>query len=194
MCEKLFAELLNQDPTLQALYNTYGVPKLRTKYTGFWGLVRIVNAQLISTAAAHTIMDRLTLLIPDKTAKAWLQTNPDNIRKTGMGKNKISALTMVANDIQNGGLNLDTLATQGTQAIHNTLTQYKYIGNWSANAYALTHNTDVFLYDDLGVRDGMQIALNLPKRPSSQFCKAHYKKYWYPHGTAATHFMWHIKH
>lgn len=193
MDKKYFTDLFSQDFALYALYEQYGMPEPRPQYTGFWALVRIINAQLISTAAARAIMERLTALIPDKTAEAWLQTDPDRIRNTGMGKNKISAITTVAHDIQNEVLDLNSLAHQDTQVIHETLTQYKYIGNWTANAYALAHNTDVFLYDDLGVRDGVQVALNLPTRPSSQFCKSHYEKYWYPHGTAATYFMWHIK-
>ncbi len=188
-----FLKLCHIDGTLHALYKQYGLPDPRPTASGFWALVRIVNAQLISTAAAHTILQRIEQIIPDRTAQAWHSTDTQQIRTCGMSQSKIDTLNTIAHDIGNDDLNLQALAQQPPQIIHKTLTAYKGIGNWTANAYALQHHTDVFLYDDLGVRDGVKIILNLDTRPSSAFCKSHYETHWQPYGSCATYFVWHIK-
>ncbi len=188
-----FFKLFAQDNILYDLYEKYGLPAPRVKASGFWALVRIINAQLISTTAADTILKRLDTVLPDHTAQAWQDTDTQRIRACGLSQTKLYALNAIADDIIQGTLNLDTLSAQSPHTIHQVLTVYKGIGNWTANAYALMHHPDVFLYDDLGIRDGMQILLQRDSRPTSAFCSAHYQQHWKPYGTAATYFIWHIK-
>lgn len=191
----MLKNLLAQDPTLCPLYERYGFKdRLDVWTTDFWHLVRVVNAQLISTSAADTILGRLDALVPENTPEQWLRIDVCTFRNTGLSKTKIHTLHTVADDIVNGTLCLNTLQQKPFTEFYNTLIAYKGIGNWTANCMGLTVYDDIFLYDDLGVRDGVKKALGLPERPSIAFCKTHYEKHWKPYGTTATWLMWHLKH
>ena len=76
-------QLAAQDARLAHVYETYGPPPMRRAPTGFAGLVRILIAQQVSTAAATAIQSRVDAQVPDMTPQAWLAADDATLAACG---------------------------------------------------------------------------------------------------------------
>ena len=175
--------------------NIYGLPKTHPKNQKFSGLIKTITGQLLSTSAAATIYNRTIDTIGGENANDWLKVDFETLRSCGLSKAKVDTLTTLANDIQNNKLDLDWLVKQDSSSIYHTLIQYKGIGDWTAKGYPLMQlqKEDFFLSEDLGVRDGVQVVMNLNNRPTPANCEKIYNDRWQPYGGSASRLLWYYK-
>ena len=190
-----YDKLINKCDKLNHFYKLYGFPKHTPKNEKFSGLIKIITGQLLSNTVAQKIYERTINTIQGETETHWLNLTFDDLRQCGLSKAKINTITNIANDINNNKLNLQWLVNQDSKIIYNTLIKYKGIGDWSAKGYALMQlqKEDFFLFEDLGVKDGVKLVMNLNDRPSFKYCQDIYNKFWYPYGGSATRLLWHFK-
>ncbi len=193
--QKNINKLCEQCPLMAKGITLYGIPDMEAVDTSFLGMVRTVNSQMLSTASARTIYNRVLDILPNDTAMGWIAVDRAMLRTCGLSDAKINTLTEVANDIVNSVLNLDELTQKSSMEIYDALIKYKGIGPWTAKGYALTRlqKEDLFLGEDLGVRDGVQVLLELDDRPSIDFCMDYGQIHWMPYGGTATRLLWHFK-
>ena len=173
----------------------YGMPSEIETDSSFMGLVNTINSQMLSLQSASSIFARIKDLLDTPTSKSWLAMDREQLRACGLSYSKIDTLTTLATDIEDGTLNLEALSKKSSADIYDTLIIYKGIGAWTAKGFALmqVNKEDIFLAEDLGVRDGVQVLLNLEERPSIEFCADYARQHWYPYSGTATKLLWHFK-
>ena len=175
--------------------DVYGLPKTTTKNEKFSGLIKTITGQLLSTKAASTIYNRVMKTIGGEDAGHWLSVDFDTLKNCGLSTAKVETLTTLATDIKNKKLDLIWLIKQDSQTIYDTLIKYKGIGDWTAKGYPLMQlqKEDFFLSEDLGVRDGVQVVMNLKQRPTPKQCEKIYNDRWAPYGGSASRLLWYFK-
>ncbi|MGB1361423.1 MAG: DNA-3-methyladenine glycosylase family protein [Alphaproteobacteria bacterium] len=190
-----YDNLIKQCKYLKPFYDKYGTPDITEKNEKFSGLIKTITGQLLSTNAARTIYNRVMEKVGGENYDDWLKISFDDLRACGLNKAKIDTLTTVATDIKNNTLDFEWLVKQDSQTIYDILIKYKGIGDWTAKGYPLMQlqKEDFFLNEDLGVRDGVQVVMNLDERPSSEYCQKVYEKNWQPYGGSASRLMWFYK-
>ncbi len=187
-------ELLANDPVFSGAGVT---PRdIRQPYygTGFPGLVRIVMAQQISTAAADALWDRLHSRFPRVSPDNILALNADDMRLLGMSHQKARAVTDLARAVKSGAFVPEALDRLPDDKIIDRITALRGFGPWSAQIYLMfgLARPDVWPADDLGIRQGLQHYLGVSYRPDPAQARK-YGTQFQPHRTAAALLLWHIK-
>ena len=129
--------------------------------TPFVSLVGSIVSQQLSTAAAATIHQRLTLACGSEiTPQAIQGLGDDALRGAGLSGAKCRTLRELATRICDGTLDLEALRDEGTdEDITTELTSIWGIGEWTVHMFLIFHlgRWDIWPAGDLGVRKGWQV-------------------------------------
>ena len=186
--------LLRRDPVLAAVIRKHGACGLAAAQRAdhFSALVRAITGQQLSTKAAATIYGRLAALMPQGvTPEALSALTDDQMRASGMSRQKIAYFRDLAEKALSGVVRLDLLESMTDEEVIAALTQVKGIGRWSAEMFLMfrLHRPDVLPVDDLGIVNAVKNVYGLRKRPTADRIRK-LGEAWRPYRSVASWYLW----
>jgi DNA-3-methyladenine glycosylase II len=179
--------LCDADPVLSRVIKVVGTINTTYREPNFEAFVRIVINQQLSDKAASTIYGRIrSSLGGDVTPKSVVKSNPQNLLKCGISRQKLMSIIGIAEKFLAKPNFLQKLERLGNDEAVQELTSLRGIGVWSASIFLLfcLRRPDIFpegdvslekainsIYPNIGVRDEAIIA-------------------WSPHKSTAALHLW----
>jgi DNA-3-methyladenine glycosylase II len=164
------ARLIAAEPRFRAVLDIAGAPPLRRRPAGFAGLAAIVVSQQLSTASAGAIWGRLAAAYDPVAPGSILRARATRLAKLGLSAPKIRTLRAIATAVDEGALDLPTLAGLPADEAHAALTAVHGIGPWTADIYLLTclGHADAWPAGDLALQEAARLAFTLNARPAAK--------------------------
>ena len=186
--------LLRRDPVLAAVIKKHGACGLAAAQRAdhFSALVRAITGQQLSTKAAATIYGRLVALMPGgMSPEALSSLADDQMRASGMSRQKIGYFRDLCEKALGGVVRLDLLESMTDDEVIAALTQVKGIGRWSAEMFLMfrLHRPDVLPVDDLGIVNAVKNVYGLRKRPTADRIRK-IGEAWRPYRSVASWYLW----
>ncbi|MCH9032131.1 MAG: DNA-3-methyladenine glycosylase 2 family protein [candidate division Zixibacteria bacterium] len=176
-----FYESLKKDKLLSAiLSNAQGLRPTLTPCV-FDSAVLGVLSQQITLSFGVSLYQRVTEIYSESIeagGEIWrfgpdpsrlANSSEEKLRELQVSQNKARTLIGLAQEIESGDLNLESMETQSYDMAIDRLTQVKGIGPWTAN-YILMRgvgHSDGFPLGDIGLQKALQNLLSLDKRPGN---------------------------
>jgi DNA-3-methyladenine glycosylase II len=184
------------DPAIAALIERHGPRSIEERRDRdrdeFAALARIVTGQQVSTSAARTIWGRVCDEFGGRApTAAEAAAGEARLRSSGLSGRKASYISGVGAAIAEGGLDPEAFRDADDEDVIDALVGLKGIGRWSAEMFLIFHlgRPDVFSPGDLGLRNGIRVALSLEERPSPDQA-AEIAERWRPYRTLAAIYLW----
>lgn len=189
--KKGLRHLLKHHPDLKAAHEKHDSMPWKQQPDGFVGLVNIIAAQQISTAAAGTILTRLHKAIPNMTPRKIMKTDDNVLRAAGFSSSKIAYTRHLAESIISRKFNPADLPDMELDDAFKALTSLKGIGLWSAEIYLMFSlgRGDVWPAGDIALQKGIQRLEHLIDRPTPDETRRISER-WSPHRSAAALIIW----
>ena len=184
--------ILRKDPLLTDIIDIVGDYTLKKRNHHFSVLVESIISQQLATGAAEAIFKRFKNLYPKfPTASEILSTRKSKLRLVGLSGMKIEYLKDLARNIEQGRLDMKSLAKMSDEEVIASLTQVKGIGRWTAEMFLIFSlgRQDVFPANDLGLRKGVQKVFSLPDIPKPKEVEKIGQR-WKPYRTIVTWYIW----
>src|SRR5215510_12599279 len=164
------AALVQADARFTRALATAGRPPLRKRPDGFAGLAAIVVAQQLSTASASAIWERLKAALDPLDHTAVLRARSPKLVRVGLSAPKIRTLKAIARAVDDGVIDLPSLANMPADDAHRALTALHGIGPWTADIYLLfcLGHADAWPAGDLALQEAARLLLGLKARPSAK--------------------------
>lgn len=184
--------LAKQDSVFKKALKSFGIPKSRSRPSGFATLAKIIVGQQISTHAADAIWRRLTAALASTSAPNVLTTPDQTLRDAGLSANKVKTLKAIAKGVRDRDIVFRSFHSKSDEEIRTILTNVWGIGDWTADIYLMfaMNRPDVWPAGDLALRTGWQIITKAPDRVEANEL-ARRAELWSPHRSAAAVFLWH---
>lgn len=149
---------LKTDPVMAELVEEFGELELTPAENEFKRLVVSIINQSVSTASARAIRERVFDRLPEVTPEAVLNTDEETLIDAGLGRTKTEYIQNVSRAFQARELTREGLSSETNDAVIDTLTQIRGVGEWTAKMYLMfaLGREDVFPIGDLAVRRGME--------------------------------------
>jgi len=162
--------LVKLDPRFTQALALSGRPPLRKRPDGFAGLAAIVVAQQLSTASANAILGRLKAALDPLDHAAVLRARPAKLARLGLSAPKIRTLKAIARAVDDGTIDLPSLADVPADDAHRALTALHGIGPWTADIYLLfcLGHADAWPAGDLALQEAARLLLSLKARPTAK--------------------------
>lgn len=188
------AYLAARDPVLAPLIAEIGPPNLRPSTNLFASLAGSIVGQQLSVKAAAAIRQRLDALMPDGrglTPEGILARSFEELRAAGLSRSKATYLLDLATKVQQGKIDLATIATLDDEAIISELVQVKGIGRWTVEMFLIfaLNRLDVLPVDDLGFRTALKRRYDLDALPKPAEIKR-IAEPWAPYRSLGTWYLW----
>lgn len=184
------------DPAIAALIERHGPRSVEERRDrdrdAFAALARIVTGQQVSTSAARTIWARVCEEFGGRApTAAEAAAGEARLRTCGLSGRKASYISGVGAAIAEGALEPEAFHDADDEEVIDALVALRGIGRWSAEMFLMFHlgRPDVFSPGDLGLRNGIRVALGLEERPSPDLA-AEIAERWRPHRTLASIYLW----
>jgi len=184
--------ILRKDPLLTDIIDIVGDYTLKKRNHHFSVLVESIISQQLATGAAEAIFKRFKNLYPKfPTASEILSTRKSKLRLVGLSGMKIEYLKDLARNIEQGKVDMKSLAKMSDEEVIASLTQVKGIGRWTAEMFLIFSlgRQDVFPANDLGLRKGVQKVFSLPDIPKPREVEKIGQR-WKPYRTIVTWYIW----
>ena len=188
--KKAFLHLQAADPILGAIIRQVGPYAITYHAPDFTALARSIVYQQLSGKAAATIFARVVAaaacngkLSPVKlTALGTV-----GLRSLGLSRQKASSLL----DLAARRIRFSRLPALPDLEVLDTLTAVKGVGVWTAQMFLMfaLERPDVFPSGDLGIRNAIHKAYNLPAPPTPAEM-AQIAQPWHPYASVATWYLW----
>ena len=192
MTSKDPVRILRKDPLLTDIIDIVGDYTLKKRNHHFSVLVESIISQQLATGAAEAIFKRFKNLYPKfPTASEILSTRKSKLRLVGLSGMKIEYLKDLSRHIEQGRLDMKSLAKKSDEDVIASLTQVKGIGRWTAEMFLIFSlgRQDVFPVDDLGLRKGVQRIFSMPDIPKPKEVEKIGQR-WKPYRTIVTWYLW----
>jgi DNA-3-methyladenine glycosylase II len=182
------------DPVMRGVIERVGSFQ-PSRETDLWrSLVDAIISQQISVKAAETILGRFAELAEADgfPGPEQVLTLPDeHLRACGLSQAKTRYVRDLAERWVDGRLAHESIPALNDEAVIAELTQVRGIGRWTAEMVLIftLGRPDVLPVDDLGFRNAVQRAYDLPERPAAPHLRALGER-WRPFRTAATLYLW----
>lgn len=183
------------DPKMAALIERIGPRSLSERRRGldaFTELARIVTGQQVSTAAARTIWNRVCAAFGDRPpSAAEAASGEERLRSAGLSGRKASYIAGLGRAFEAGELDDATLRRAPDEEVIEALVAQRGLGRWSAEMFLMFQlgRPDVFSGGDLGLRNGIRVALELTAPPSPAEAEEIAER-WRPHRSLAAIYLW----
>lgn len=181
---------LRSDPTLGPIIQEHGKLSIGPAEDPFERLTTSIINQQLSSASAAAIRDRVFEqfeISPDALADA----DHENLRETGLSRQKIEYIKNIAQAHQDKNLGVDYFRDIDDGAVVHELTDIKGVGTWTAKMYLIfcLGRKDVFPVEDLGIRKGMRILFDEEMtRPEMETASED----WQPYRSYASRYVWRV--
>lgn len=165
-------------------------PRLRPK--GFETFLSIIVSQQLSTEVAAVILQRVRLLMPEKTAAGLVGVEDEALRAAGMSWRKIEYAKGLAEAIQEERFDVDSLELLPDEAVIKEITALRGFGRWSAEIYLMfsLKRQDVFPADDLALQVALARLKGLEDKPRPKIARD-MVQHWAPWRSVGSLFLWH---
>lgn len=180
-------EISNQ-PFIAMMIDTYGYIQRPSHPDPFWGIIYAIVGQLISAPAAKSIMKRFTDKFP--TQEAVKNASIEDLRSVGLTLSKANYISLIAQEIESGNLNLNALYEMPDDQAIKELTRLKGIGVWSAKIILIHsyNRLNLDTYEDIALRNSVKSFLQLEEINRDTF--EHYFKSYEPYRSIACIYHW----
>ena len=161
------------------------------KIEGFEGLISLIVEQQLSVASAKAIFNRVKLLCGDFEATSFLQINEDELKGTGLSRQKVLYCRNVAKAVVNKTLDFKKLEKMPDKEVVEILVKIKGIGEWTAQCYlmACMKRLDAWPSSDLGLIVAIQKIKKIKERPKSLTIEKMAEP-WKPYRSIAALLLW----
>ena len=186
-------KLSKQDADLAFIFQTFGVPPMWARETGFATLVHIILEQQVSVASALSAFNKLKEKLGVVTPEGVLSLTDAEMKACYFSRQKIVYARELAKAIADGNLNLKSFERFSNEAIKIELKKIKGIGDWTADIYLLMamRRADVMPRGDLALHIAWQRLKQLESRPTSdEFLQI--AERWKPLRAVAARLLWHF--
>jgi DNA-3-methyladenine glycosylase II len=161
------------------------------KTGGFEGLISLIVEQQLSVASAKAIFSRVKLICGDFEATTFLRINEEELKATGLSRQKVTYCRNVAEAVVNKTLDFKKLEKMADQEVVAKLVQIKGIGEWTAQCYlmACMKRLDAWPSADLGLIVAIQKIKKIKERPKSLTIEK-IAEPWKPYRSIAALLLW----
>lgn len=187
--------LIGADPLLAPWIRSLPACNLAARNDLFSCLSEAIISQMISTAAAKTLIARVQKAVGGALSPQHLALmSVPELRACGLSGSKAHCLLEAAQCVSSGAINLASLADRPENEILATLTAIRGIGPWTAEIVMIfgMGKQDVLPVKDLGVRHGLAKLYSLGRIPQAGEC-AQLTNKWRPYRSVGTWYLWRIK-
>jgi DNA-3-methyladenine glycosylase II len=187
--------LSNADPALASWIHVLPTCDLVTRKDLFSCLCEAIISQLVSSAAAKTLIGRVRKAIGGSFNPILLVDLPVTLlRECGLSGSKAKCLVESARQVSTGMIDLENLARSSESEIADALTAIHGIGPWTAEIVMIfgMGKRDVLPINDLGVRHGLAKLYSLKDVPLPREC-VYLTESWRPYRSIGTWYLWRIK-
>lgn len=158
----------------------------------FERLTGSIVSQQLSTKVAEVIFARVRALAGEEFSPArLLMVSVEDLRQAGMSYSKAAYVHNIARAWTDGLVDPHRLEQLDNQAVIETLTQIKGVGQWTAEMFLMftLGRPDVFSVGDYGLRKAISLAydISLESKPAVFVTLA---EQWSPHRTLACRVLW----
>lgn len=184
--------LKKKDKKLGALIDKIGFIEREITPDPFEALISSVVGQQISSKAAKTVWDRLSLLCPNITPDRINEMDLLTIQSCGMSSKKAGYIKGIAHSAVIGEVDFDTLHLMPDGEIINKLSSLHGVGVWTVEMLLIfsLNRLDIVSYKDLAICRGMMKLYGLKELSKEKFER--YKKRYSPYGSVASLYLWAI--
>jgi DNA-3-methyladenine glycosylase II len=181
------------DDGMQRLIAHHGAPELSRSRNHLQSLTRAIVYQQLSGKAAATIYGRFLGLyggrFPDPAEIA--RTPEPTLRAVGLSNAKAAYVRDLARHFADGLLTASAFARMSDDALVESLTRVKGIGEWSVHMFLVfgLNRPDVLPTGDLGIRKGMQLFFRLRDLPKPDVMQR-LAEPWRPYRSIGSWYMW----
>jgi DNA-3-methyladenine glycosylase II len=186
---------LRRDPAMRKVISRVGPCILTPRRDYFIVLCKSIFNQQISTKIAAILFGRFQELFPrgKPTPKAVIEIlrHDHHAKQCGLSRQKRSYLINLATHFHTNQVPTRRIARMSDEEIIECLTAVKGIGRWSAEMFLIfvLNRPDVWPVDDLGLREGVKVALKLKERPGAKELREIGER-WRPWRSVATWYLW----
>ena len=161
------------------------------KTGGFEGLISLIVEQQLSVASAKAIFSRVKLICGDFEATTFLRISEEELKATGLSRQKVTYCRNVAEAVVNKTLDFKKLEKMVDQEVVAKLVQIKGIGEWTAQCYlmACMKRLDAWPSSDLGLIVAIQKIKKIKERPKSLTIEK-IAEPWKPYRSIAALLLW----
>ena len=161
------------------------------KTGGFEGLISLIVEQQLSVASAKAIFSRVKLICGDFEATTFLRISEEELKATGLSRQKVTYCRNVAEAVVNKTLDFKKLEKMVDQEVVAKLVQIKGIGEWTAQCYlmACMKRLDAWPSADLGLIVAIQKIKKIKERPKSLTIEK-IAEPWKPYRSIAALLLW----
>ncbi|HEX2231736.1 MAG TPA: DNA-3-methyladenine glycosylase [Thermoleophilaceae bacterium] len=195
---KALSELRKADDVMKRLIAEHGPLDENKRRRGrphdaYGALLRSIVGQQLSTKAARTIYERLTELFGGRTPtpRELLEVDPELIREAGLSRAKVAYLRDLAEHVEDGELDLQSLPELPDEDVSAQLTAIKGLGQWTVDMFLIFHlgRPDVLPVGDLGIRRAVQVQYGLKDLPDPRKLEE-IAEPWRPWRSLACLYLW----
>ena len=161
------------------------------KTGGLEGLISLIVEQQLSVASAKAIFSRVKLICGDFEATTFLRISEEELKATGLSRQKVTYCRNVAEAVVNKTLDFKKLEKMADQEVVAKLVQIKGIGEWTAQCYlmACMKRLDAWPSSDLGLIVAIQKIKKIKERPKSLTIEKMAEP-WKPYRSIAALLLW----
>tara|TARA_R110002072_G_scaffold167744_1_gene321195 strand:- start:385 stop:1005 length:621 start_codon:yes stop_codon:yes gene_type:complete len=184
-------ELVDQCEYMARAYAEAGAPLPRRRPDGFPAIVSSIIGQQVSAHAGAAIQRRVEAGLGTVTAEAVLARTDDELRAFGLSRPKVKYIRGVAEAVTAGDLDFAALHQAPDDAVLETLTRLKGIGQWTAEIYLMfaLGRPDVMPSGDLALAESAARLMRLNTRPKPKELAVIAER-WRPWRSTAALMLW----
>jgi DNA-3-methyladenine glycosylase II len=182
-------KLLKVEPEFEKVISKYGNPIITARPSGFEALCQLILEQQVSIASAKACYDKIEKYLNGFTPNLLLQVTDEELKTCGVSRQKISYIKNLAQNIEDGKINLDSFSDKTEDEVYSELIALKGIGKWTAQVYLMfcLQKKDVFPVGDIAVQHTMRELFNTETLEEMEI----YAEKWKPFRSLGTYVLWH---
>ncbi|HEX4808419.1 MAG TPA: DNA-3-methyladenine glycosylase [Bryobacteraceae bacterium] len=184
--------LTKSDPILARIIERVGPFLCIRREPTFETLARSIAFQQLSGKAAKTIFDRVRKATGRRfTPSAFLKLTPEQLRACGLSRQKIAALTDLAERTFRKEIDFRKLHLLTDEEVILKLSQVRGVGIWTSQMFLIfaLERPNVMPIGDLGIRNAIRKAYGLDEVPKpSELVQISEK--WRPYCSIASWYLW----
>jgi DNA-3-methyladenine glycosylase II len=190
--EVAILHLKQADPVLGAIIEAVGPYQLIYRKPTFETLVRSIVYQQVSGKAAASIFAKLKKAVGSRfAARRLLELTKEELRACGLSAQKAGYVHDLAEKVVRRKIQFGKLNNLTDDQVIEMLTTVKGVGIWTVQMFLMfaLERPNILPIGDLGVRNAIRRAYNLPEMPTSADL-LRISERWHPHCSVATWYLW----
>ena len=184
--------LAERDPALGAVVAAHGLPPFWHRPATFATLVLLIVEQQVSLASAKAVFDRLAAAAGGITPASILGARDGVLQATGITRQKLRYVQMLAAEVAEGTLDLAGLVDHPDAEARARLLALTGVGPWTADCYLLSalRRPDVWPVGDRALQVGVGEVLESATVPTGVELEVIGER-WRPLRAVAARLVWH---